>query len=143
MALPTRLALFGAFQFVWFGFMRDQRRTFTETMLWATFHNMLQCFFLPTRFFFSHVLLAVLLSSAVRGLLRDPSTKDTYYDLEAALVDVPILLATFGEALGCDDYLLPIGGHVWFDMVVPVMFGVYFAVLAFDPHSWDQKAKGS
>jgi hypothetical protein len=41
--------------------------TFALTVLsWAAFHNGLQIFFLPTRFFLTHVLMAVLLSSAFR-----------------------------------------------------------------------------
>ena len=34
---------------------------------------------MPTRLFFVHVLLAVLLSSALRGLARAPEEKDHYY----------------------------------------------------------------
>ena len=51
--------------------------------------------------------------------------------MEAILVDIPILLASFGEALSCDSFLKQYGGHVWFDMVVPVMFTVYYAILIF------------
>ena len=84
---------------------------------------------MPTRLFFVHVLLAVLLSSALRGLARAPEEKDRYYDMEAILVDVPILLATFGEAITCDSFLINYGGHVWFDMVVPFGFIAYYMIL--------------
>merc|ERR1712046_360179 len=77
--------------------------------------------------------MAVLLNSALRGLTRPAVEKDRYYDMEAALVDVPILLMTFGEALPCDVFLARYGGHVWFDMVVPVMFTVYYVLLLLYP----------
>lgn len=124
-----RMVAFVAFSGVWYGFMRDARRSVAVTCAFALFHNVLQVFFLPSRFFFVHVLIAVLMNSAVRGLLRSPKEKDVYYDMEAILVDVPILLAMFVEAVACDSFLIHHGGHVWFDMVVPVMFTVYYLIL--------------
>lgn len=128
-----RVLAFAALSFVWYGFMRDSRRSTRTALAFAMAHNVVQVFFLPTRFFFTHMLMAVLLNSAVRGLARRASEKDRYYDMEAALVDVPILLMTFGEALSCDAFLARYGGHVWFDMVVPVMFTVYYVLLLLCP----------
>jgi hypothetical protein len=130
------LTLCGLFP-VWYCFMRDKRRSTTTTCLFAMAHNILQVFFLPTRFFFTHVLMAVLLNSAVRWLSRDSLEKTKYYALESWLVDVPIVLASFFEALTCDSFLMRYGGHVWFDMVVPVMFLVYFLVLVVSGDSTD------
>lgn len=128
-----RVLAFVALSFVWYGFMRDSRRSTRTALAFALAHNVVQVFFLPTRFFFTHVLMAVLLNSALRGLARCAAEKDRYYDMEAALVDVPILLMTFGEALSCDAVLAKYGGHVWFDMVVPVMFTVYYVLLLLCP----------
>ena len=111
--------------------MRDKSRSTATTLGFALMHNTLQVFFLPTRFFFTHVLLAVLLGSALRWLRRPAVMKTKYYALESWLVDVPIMLASFTEALACDSLLVRYGGHVWFDLVVPVMFTVYLAVLLF------------
>jgi len=114
---------------VWYLFMRDRRRSVAAALGLAALHNTTQVVFLPTRFFFTHVLLAVLLNSAGRWLARPRAEKTKYYALESWLVDVPIALASFGEALTCDTWLARYGGHVWFDMVVPVMFTVHLAVL--------------
>lgn len=114
---------------VWYGFKRDARfRSTGVAVLLALIHNTLQFFIFPSKFFFVHVLISVLGDSAVRGIWFR-SNKDLYYDLEAWLVDVPILLMTFTESLGCDAFLLPYGGHLWFDMVVPVGFFVYYAIV--------------
>lgn len=110
-------------------FMRDRRRSTVATCAFTFMHNTGQVFFLPTRFFFTHVLLAVLLNSAFRWLRRPASDKTKYYAMESWMVDVPIVLASFGEAFACDAWLSRFGGHVCFDMVVPVMFTAYLAVL--------------
>lgn len=128
----ARLAVYLAFMPVWYGFMMDKRRSVVATVGFMMFHNTLQVFFLPTSLFFTHVLMAVLLNSAFRWLVRPKADKTRYYAMEAWLVDVPILLASFGEALACDAFLMSWGGHVWFDMVVPVGFTVYYIMLVND-----------
>jgi len=133
LTMRNRVLLYPIFLVVWYGFMSDSRRSFKVSISLAILHNTAQVFFMPTRLFFVHVLLAVLLSSALRGLAREPWEKDRYYDLEAILVDVPILLATFGEAITCDSFLVNYGGHVWFDMVVPIGYLVYYVILLADP----------
>eukprot|EP00039_Didymoeca_costata_P025274 m.12820 g.12820 ORF g.12820 m.12820 type:complete len:292 (-) comp4735_c0_seq1:114-989(-) len=124
-----QLAIFILFTPVWYGFMRDKSRSFTTAMTYAMGHNALQIFVLPSKFFFTHVLLAVLVNSAIRWLRKPQTEKSVYYDLEACLVDVPIMLAAFVEGCTCDSFLSHFGGHVWFDMVVPVMFTVYYIIL--------------
>jgi len=114
---------------VWYGFMRDKSRSVATTFAFATFHNVLQVYFLPTRFFFTHVIQAVLFGSGMRWLLRPVHLKTRYYAMEAWLVDVPILMMTFFEALTCDAFLNRFGGHVWFDMVVPFGFIAYWLIL--------------
>jgi hypothetical protein len=130
-----RILTFFVLQFVWYGFMRQRssKRSAEFAMGLALFHNTLQVFVLPTRLFFTHVLLAVLGSSSLRGLSRDPHEKTIYYALEAWLVDVNILVMTFVESFTCESFLIHLGGHVWFDMVVPFGFTAYFFIL-FNQH---------
>lgn len=130
-----RIFAFLALQVVWYGFMRQRnsKRSSTTAFMMALFHNSLQVFILPSRWFFTHVLIAVLTSSSLRGLSREHKDKTIYYALEAWFVDVNILVMTFVEAFTCETFLLPFGGHLWFDMVVPIGFTVYFFVL-FDTH---------
>merc|ERR1719229_1249099 len=131
-----RIFAFLALQVVWYGFMRQRnsKRSSTTAFMMALFHNSLQVFILPSRWFFTHVLIAVLTSSSLRGLSREHKDKTIYYALEAWFVDVNILVMTFVEAFTCESFLMHIGGHVWFDMVVPVGFTVYFFLL-FESHT--------
>lgn len=128
-----RLLAFFPLLAVWYGFMRDRTRPFHIAMAYAVMHNTAQVFFLSSRLFFIHVLMAVLLSGALRGLARAEQDKTRFYDMEAVLVDVPILLMTFSEAVTCDSFLKHYGGHVWFDMAVPFGFIVYYLILAQNP----------
>jgi hypothetical protein len=130
-----RILTFFVLQFVWYGFMRQRsaKRSAEFAMGLALFHNSLQVFVLPTRLFFTHVLLAVLGSSSLRGLSRERHEKTIYYALEAWLVDVNILVMTFIESFTCESFLIHLGGHVWFDMVVPFGFTAYFFIL-FNQH---------
>lgn len=133
LTVAQQFAAVGAFFFVWLAFMRDSRRKLSTSVAWAAFHNLLQIFVIPTRFFFTHVLMAVPLHSGVRALFfRERSQKNVYYAMEAWLVDVPILLMSFGEAVACEDFFVHYGGHVWFDMVVPIGFILYYLILVFD-----------
>jgi len=118
---------------VWYGFMRDKARPFHVAMAYAFMHNTAQVFFLSSRLFFIHVLMAVLLSGALRGLAREENDKTRFYDMEAILLDVPILLMTFSEAITCDSFLKHYGGHVWFDMAVPFGFIAYYLILLQNP----------
>merc|ERR1711871_83461 len=140
LTMKQQLAVFLAFMPVWYGFMMDKTRSFRTTIVFTSFHNALQIFCLPSRFFFTHVLMSVLLNSAFRWLARPYEAKTRYYALEAWLVDVPILLASFGEALSCDAFLVHWGGHVWFDMVVPFGFFVYYLILINDPNEVQMKS---
>lgn len=133
LSAPQRVLAFLVLSFVWWGFKRDPKHPKTAIFL-ALGHNFLQVFVLPTRYFFVHVLLAVLGSSAIRGLSREQHEKDRYYAMEATLVDVPILIMTFTEAFCCDTWFMSVGGHVWFDMVVPFGFFLYYAILISDPN---------
>jgi len=136
LSFTGRMVTFVVLQFVWYGFMRQRnsKRSHLTAFSLALFHNSLQTFILPSRWFFTHVLIAVLTSSALRGIGRDPKDKTIYYALEAWFVDVNILVMTFVEAFTCESFLMHIGGHVWFDMVVPVGFTVYFFLL-FESHT--------
>jgi len=61
---------------VWLGFVRDKKRSLAVSCSLAAAHDALQAVWvLPTRFFFTHVLLAVLGGSAVRWLSKDTSQK--------------------------------------------------------------------
>ena len=85
-----------------YGFMRDKSRSVPVTLTFALFHNVLQVFILPSRFFFTHVLMAVLLNSAFRGLSRQvtsrpPSSSYFFVNSRNTEGDVPTTLRIWGR----------------------------------------------
>jgi len=134
--LTKMIAFCGLFG-VWYGFMRDPKRSARTSMLLALFHNSLQFFVLPTHFFFVHVLMAVVGGTSLRGIWFQEG-KDIFYDLEAVFVDVPIMMMTFTEAMACDSFLASVGGHLWFDMVVPFGFYVYYGIVLYTGHGLEK-----
>ena len=71
----ARFIMFVAFFPVWFAFMTDRRRSLVATLGFTLCHDALQTYLLPQRFFFTHVLMAVLLGSAVRWIGRPRAAK--------------------------------------------------------------------
>ena len=77
--------------------------------------------------------------------------KDVYYDLSkrfrvvccfefaifllhastagAVLIALPVMLAAWIEPIFCDNWLIDLGGHVWFDISVPACILLYYAIV--------------
>ena len=51
--------------------------------------------------------------------------RDRYYDA-SAWVGVPIMAITWLEPLTCDSFLVRWGGHVWFDVSIPLAYFLYY-----------------
>ena len=54
------------------------------------------------------------------------STKDPYYSARALILGILINAVPWVEALGCDSFLVKIGGHVWLDNSIPIAYLTYF-----------------
>ena len=140
LSVVEKTIAFVFFYFVWYGFMRCGRRKQSTAIFLALFNNIISLFVIPSRFFFTYVQTTVVgINSALVGLTR--TDKDKYYDMEAILVDIPIVSASFVEAMGCESFLMSIGGHVWYDLVVPVSFFLYYGAVAVDHASASKEKK--
>ena len=53
--------------------------------------------------------------------------KDVFYDLNAFIVTLPVGLVSWLEALSCDSFLKHVGGHVYYDAIIPASIFVYYA----------------
>ena len=54
--------------------------------------------------------------------------KDVFYDLAALYINVPVGVVGWLEAMACDNLLVKIGGHFWYDTSIPLSFFAYYAV---------------
>jgi hypothetical protein len=89
----------------------------------------------PGKFGFTYVQTTLLWIAAAYDMRR--ASKDRFYDLNAALISLPVGLVSWAEALACDSFMgqtaltfKSIGGHVWYDACVPLSMLAYCAVIA-------------
>ncbi|KAJ1444262.1 hypothetical protein M885DRAFT_627281 [Pelagophyceae sp. CCMP2097] len=59
--------------------------------------------------------------------LRRPH-KDRYYDLSSLIITVPVGLVSWVEAISCDSFFKDVGGHVYYDAIIPASMFLYCAV---------------
>jgi len=111
----------------------------THAALHAAVHAPILVILVPGVFGFTYVQTVLLWVSSCYDLLR--VHKDRYYDLSAALINLPVGLVSWVEASQCDTFLKAVGGHVYYDAIIPVSMFVYYAtVLATPPKAKAGKA---
>ncbi len=88
----------------------------------------------PPKFSLTYVQ-TVLLLNQVYGELRR-ADKGPHYDRWSLIVNLPIGLFGWLEALSCDGFLINYGGHLWYDSSIPLSMLVYCATCA-----WQTSAK--
>ena len=42
------------------------------------------------------------------------------------IIILPIGIFSWVEALACDSFLIHVGGHVWYDAIIPISLTAYF-----------------
>ena len=77
----------------------------------------------PPVFSFTYVQTSLLWVAAAYDLARDD--KDRCYDLFAVLVAAPVGVVSWFEGLACDAFYKGLGGHVWYDGVIPASMLAY------------------
>jgi hypothetical protein len=77
-------------------------------------------FFIPQKFGFTYVQTVLMTCFVTKELLLPVEKKDYWYGLWGILVNVPVVVVGWIEALTCDSFLKEIGGHVFYDAVIPL-----------------------
>merc|ERR1712032_464836 len=52
-----------------------------------------------------------------------------HYTASTIIIIGPITMACWGEGLLCDDFLVHVGGHFWYDMMTPISMTIYYIYL--------------
>ena len=89
----------------------------------AALHSVVLGFCVPPVFSFTYVQTSLLWVAAAYDLARDD--KDRCYDLFAVLVAAPVGVVSWFEGLACDAFYKSVGGHVWYDGVIPASMLAY------------------
>ena len=97
--------------------------SFSATVIQAVLHAVVTVVAIPPLYLFTYVntvLTFVLLGKQLT------SEKDKFYDRIAWGVSLPINIVAWMEPLTCDDFLINLGGHLWFDFSIPTCTFLYY-----------------
>jgi len=111
----------------WFGFIQSIHSNFNYRI------QLIECIiitsgqlFIPIQFSFTYVQTIILLLASINDLSIDKKHKDIYYTLKAGIVNLPIGLVGWLESYSCDNILIYIGGHLWYDCTIPISIITYY-----------------
>ena len=80
-------------------------------------------FIVPTNLGLAYVSTSVTLFGAIGSLLDSAPIKE--YLQASILIGFPVSAAIWVEALMCDSFLVHIGGHLWYDLSIPLSMMAY------------------
>lgn len=116
--------------FLWFFFFFLLRSAPSVPSSHAAVHALLHApmlqLLVPPRFGFTYVQTVLLWVTALYDLRRPK--KDGFYDLSAVMINLPVGLVSWLEGAACESLFRGIGGHVWYDAVIPLSMFAYYAV---------------
>ena len=113
--------LVGGFVF-YYSFFRPAF-SFSATAVQAVVLTVVQLFAIPSVYLFTYV--NTVLTFVILGK-QLTAEKDKFYDRMAWGVSLPITIVTWMEPLTCDDFLINMGGHLWFDFSIPASIFLYY-----------------
>jgi len=93
--------------------------------LHACIHGPIAVYFVPQRLNFTYVQTSLLSIATYHSLLK--KDKDIFYDLSSLIIIVPVGLMSWFEGFLCDSFYKKIGGHVYYDAIIPVSMFLYYA----------------
>ena len=118
--------MIGILLFFWFGLSYPFKKQSEN----ATLHLIIVClatyfnyFVVPGILSFAYVSTTILLIKAM-GYLLDKEA-DKYYGAASLFTSLPISLFAWVEALMCDSFLVHVGGHLWYDLTIPISMVCY------------------
>jgi hypothetical protein len=82
-----------------------------------------QHYFVPGKIAFAFVQTILLLNHTLVELTNE--NKNKYYSAVAFFIGTPIGLMAWVEGLTCDKFLIHFGGHLWYDMTIPISMTFY------------------
>lgn len=94
---------------------------------------------IPEILVFGYVNAVIVFNLNIAALMSED--RDIFYFLEAVVIGIPITLATYLEPLLCDNFLINWGGHIIFDLSIPLGVIMYYFVASSLPTRCELKKK--
>ena len=107
----------------WYGFFRTLTQSNTLNIGLTAVHTIVLGFFVPGNFGFTYVQTALMCSFVSVDLFM--KGKDSSYDVWSWLVNLPVVLVGWLEAVTCTSFLIYYGGHLWYDAIIPISITGY------------------
>eukprot|EP00457_Paulinella_chromatophora_P014327 gb/GEZN01014739.1/.p1 GENE.gb/GEZN01014739.1/~~gb/GEZN01014739.1/.p1 ORF type:complete len:278 (-),score=22.22 gb/GEZN01014739.1/:101-892(-) len=123
--------LLGAFAF-WFVFFRAgvPRASLKLRCLLALPVGLVNLLLVPDRFGFTYVQTVILCAAALGELCRnDKKEEGIEYTRRAWVVSLPVGIVSWVEAFACESFLVKIGGHLWYDLSIPLSVFAYWLLM--------------
>ena len=96
----------------------------TIVFVLAFIFTVVQVFLVPLPHSNTFVYILLMLTASTYGMSL--SSKGKYYNIMAVTINLPISLFSWIEVLGCDTFLVNIGGHLWFDIILVLSCLLFF-----------------
>ena len=111
----------------WYAFMRGiLGRDFghLSVVCFTVFYTAVHLFLIVARFGFTYVQTALLVTAAIASMSKDP--KSQHYNAIALIINTPIGFVSWIEGIACDSFFKHIGGHLWYDLTIPLSMCAYY-----------------
>ena len=95
---------------------------FSSSVIFSLF----QCFLIPLKYNTTFIYIILMLCNSIFGLLFVKKTN--YYKVRVVCLHLPMCLFCWIESMGCD-YIVVVGGHLLFDILLILCLLVYFLIL--------------
>ena len=92
-------------------------------MIVVMINALVSYFIVPTNLGLAYVSTSVTLFGAIGSLLDSEPIKE--YLTASVIIGFPVSSAIWIEALMCDSFLVHIGGHLWYDLSIPLSMMAY------------------
>ena len=96
-------------------------------------------FLVPANLGLAFVSTAVVLFGGIGAMIQKETNK--YYEAASVLIGFPISVMAWVEGLTCDSFLVHYGGHVWYDVTIPLSMIAYLVHVKISESSSKVKAE--
>ena len=128
-----RVTLLLALAGFWYGFFCALTPSVRVNLALSLANTAALALFVPRAFGFTYVQTVLMSVFVTRDLVR-AERKDELYRAWSWLVNVPVVVVGWVEALGCDSGVVLWGGHVLYDAIIPLSLFAFAGVALSTPY---------
>lgn len=96
----------------------------TVVFVLALFFTIIQVSLVPLRHSNTYIHTCIILTTALCGIFSNSG--GSYYTITVFTINLPMSIVSWIEAIGCDTFLIHIGGHLWSDILLVFSYLLYF-----------------